>query len=168
MDGNGNKKKAKEIADKYRFSEFRKLSEREKDWTYEELYRLYLEAEIEIDLLETENARLNKQLEENKIKKPSYNNYDSNWKGIEKVIYILRKNQKVMLSKEIMQELLNVQPDLIQKWDKPYPATIKYITRGVNFGRIIQYNKIGSGGFTYALPEWFDEDGNLISKFSYH
>lgn len=161
MEEEGKNKKAKQIADKFRFLEFRKLNEQEKNRAYEELYKLYCESQIDIEVLRTENAHLKKS-KEKKHTKPTYPEYDSTWKGIEKVIYILKENGRIMLSKEIVLELLNIEPDLAQKWDNPYSATIKYISRGVRFGRIIQYNKIGSGGFTYALPEWFNGDSNLI------
>ena len=164
MEEEGKNKKAKQIVDKYRFSEFRKLNEQDKNRAFEELYKLNKELLIDNEVLNGENLRL-KKTEEKKVHKPDYSEYDPNWKGIEKVIYILKENGRVMLSKEIVLELLNVEPDLAQKWDSPYSATIKYISRGVSFGRIIQYNKIGSGGFTYALPEWFDENGALIKKF---
>lgn len=166
MEEDRKNKKAKQIADKYRFLEFRKLNEQEKNRAFEELYKLYSESKIDCEALKAENTHL-KKFKEKKNTKPTYSEYDPSWKGIEKVIYILKENGKIMLSKEIVLELLNIQPDLAQKWDNPYSATIKYISRGVSFGRIIQYTKIGSSGFTYALPEWFGEEGNLKSQFSF-
>lgn len=166
MEEEGKNKKAKQIADKYRFLEFRKLNEQEKNWAFEELYKLYNESQLDCEALKAENTYLKKSKKE-KNTKPIYSEYDPSWKGIEKVIYILKENGRIMLSKEIVLELLNIEPDLAQKWDSPYSATIKYISRGVRFGRIIQYNKIGSGGFTYALPEWFSDEGNLLKQFSF-
>lgn len=156
----------KEIADKYRFEEVKNLEKDELLKVYKDLYKLCLDKMIALDVSETKIERLNIELKgKNGTRKIKYEDYDPEWKGIEKVIYILRENNKVMLTSEIQKELLTVEPSLNQKWDKPYTATIKYISRGVKFGRIIQYSKNGNYGYTYALPEWFDENGSLIKRY---
>lgn len=165
MENGKNKKNFKEIIEEYKFSALRRLDKVQLEQAYKELYSFYKDLGIENELLKNENEELRQKLEKTP-KKVDYSNYNPNAKGIDKVIFILKQNSRLMLSTEIVRELLIVEPKLKQKWNNPYSAVIKYISRGVGFARIIQYMKIGSSGYTYGLPEWFD-DGLLIQSYSY-
>jgi hypothetical protein len=157
-----NKPTGKEIADKYRFETVRKLGHKEIIKVYEELYKLYSSALSKIDVLE---AKLESTTGLESTQKPTYTEYDANWKGIEKVIYILKENKRVMLSSEILMEISRIDTELVKQWDKPYPALVKYISRAVKVSRIIQ-TKLPTQGIYYGLPEWFDINGHLKKSFS--
>jgi hypothetical protein len=159
-----NKPTGKEIADKYRFETVRKLGHKEIIKVYEELYKLYSSALSKIDVLEAKLEGTSNTSGAESTKKPFYTDYDPNWKGIEKVIYILKENKRVMLSSEILMEISRIDAELIKQWDKPYPALVKYISRGVKFSRIIQ-TKLPTQGIFYGLPEWFDNNGILNKRY---
>lgn len=169
MEKKEEKPTGKQIAEKYRFAEVQKLDKQRLLIAYKELHKFCLEQIADIEVCEAKIDYLEKRIVEREKEISKENEigiYNPKWMGIDKVIYILKKNSKVMLSSEIQNELLKIEPFLNQKWTNPYSAVITYLGRGVKFGRIIQYDKIGAFGYTYGLPEWFDEYGILCKTFA--
>ena len=168
MEDDKNKKKAKDIVAKIRYSHLFSLEK-------SEIIALLKESETEKKLLQIDlSLRDNKISElESKImdykngvyNKRKYSEYKVEWGGIEKVIYILKENNKLMFSNEIESAILELQPKLKLEWKDTRGNTLRYITRAIKDGRVIKYF-IGNG-FTYALPEWFGEEGNLLKQFSF-
>lgn len=159
-------KKAKEIAEKYRFSEIAKLGKPELLQKFKEIYYECMDLAAQVDVWGSKSLELEKQIEYYKglwNNKPKYTEYNPDLGGIEKVIYILKANARIMLSAEIEAVLLELEPDLKKVWEDTRTNTSRYISRAVKAGMVIKY-PVGNG-CTYALPEWFDDDGNLIKKF---
>lgn len=168
MENKEEKPTGKQIAEKYRYEAMQKLDRKQVLIAYKELHKLYIDQIADIEVYEARIEHLLKRIVEREKEISKENEigvYNPKWIGIDKVIYILKKNSKVMLSSEILKELLITEPFLNQKWTNPYSAIITYIGRGVKFGRIVQHNKIGAFGYTYALPEWFDDEGNLFKQY---
>lgn len=152
-------KKAKEIAEKYRFSDIEKLEKIE-------LLKKIQALEVEVAVRDNKILKLEKQVEYYKglwNNKPKYTEYNPDSGGIEKVIYILKENARIMLSNEIEEVLLDLEPDLKVHWENTRNNTSRYISRAVKAGRVIKHY-IGNG-YTYGLPDWFDENNNLLKKF---
>lgn len=157
---NKKKKKAKEIAEKYRLSLLSDLDKRE-------LLKENTELKVQSEVKDAKIFELQKKVEYYKgllNNKPKYSEYNPDFGGIEKVIYILKENARVMLSNQIEAALLELEPDLKLEWENTRINTSRYISRAVKAGRVVKHY-IGNG-FTYGLPEWFEDDGNLIKKFS--
>lgn len=168
MEDRDSKLTGKQIAEKYRFSKVENLDRKQTLIAFKELHKLYSDRITEIEILEARIKYYEQRIidfeksQENKITQ-----YDPKWFGVDKVIYILKKNSKVMLTSEIQTELLRLEPYLKQKWTNPYSAIIGYISRGIKFGRIVRSFKIGAFGYTYGLPEWTDDEQKLIRSYSY-
>ncbi|MGZ4099799.1 MAG: hypothetical protein ACXVNM_13015, partial [Bacteroidia bacterium] len=92
-----------------------------------------------------------------------YLKYNSEWGGIEKVIYILMENSHVMTTKEIEHELLTIEPGLRYSWDKSLNAVGRYIYRALKCHLAVKY-KLGNK-FVYGLREWFDANNCLKNVY---
>ena len=160
-------KKARVIAGKYRLSELLKLEKTQIIEILNEARDEITEKDIIIakrDSTIAEQVFKLKEYERLLFNKDKYSEYDPEAGGIEKLIYILKENKRMMFSHEIESTILELQPKLKDEWKDTRGNTVRYITRAIKSGRVIKYY-IGNG-YTYALPEWFDDDGNLIRKYN--
>ncbi|MDP1802997.1 MAG: hypothetical protein Q8L81_16665 [Bacteroidota bacterium] len=166
METNENAATAKKIIEKYRFSELAKLSKDEILDKFKVLFNDSVEMEVSFELLSIKYEEATKKITALEIAqndKPKYQEFNSEWTGIEKVIYILKENAKALKSDQIENELLSIQPSLQFKWRVARTASLKYLTRAVNYGLIIKYKP--HNHFVYCLPEWFDSNNDLLAEF---
>jgi hypothetical protein len=82
-----------------------------------------------------------------------------------KIKEIIRTRKKATLAKAILDELLVAEPKLKQQWVKPIKQVSNLLSRLVKFGELMKYRSVGSTGYYYGLPEWFDEAGKIKRQF---
>jgi hypothetical protein len=159
----GKKEKTnKEIAEKYRFSDIEKMGKPELLKKIKALHYECMDLAAQLDVRDSKILGLEKQIEGLKRNKPKYSEYSPDLGGIEKVIYILKENARIMISKEIEEALLNLEPNLKILWENTRNNTSRYISRAIKAGRVIKHS-IGNG-YAYALPEWFNDEA-LMQKY---
>ena len=118
--------------------------------------------------LENVTSQLNQALSENeklkrkvgKYEKPK-DEYDYSWSWISKIVFIVAQAKKPLRSAEIIPILHLREPDLNLKASKE-----KFLSAFLNVAmrhqRLIPYKLKGVRGNYYCLPEWIDEDGELL------
>ena len=97
--------------------------------------------------------------------KDIYFGYKSEGENADKIIFIFRRYAKLMTTKEFKEELLKCEPILAQKWKAPLKSVSEIVYRALKYECLVRYKKAGHYGFTYGLPEWFDENNKLIERF---
>lgn len=157
-------KTVKQIANQYRFLDIEDFEKHEIVKMFKDLYYESLETKEELNVTK-ERLRI-AEAERNEMKnyfesKPKYSEYDPDWTGIDKIIYILKENQRAMSSKEIELALLEVDPSYQFAWRNSRIASATYISRGIRFNRLIKH-KLEGTGYVYGLPEWFEN--NCVHK----
>jgi hypothetical protein len=83
--------------------------------------------------------------------------YDVSWTWLNKLIFILKRANKPMQSKEILKLLESIDKSLKYFDDKQKVLSV-HLNKAVKYERIKHYKIRGSGGFFYCLPEWFEGD----------
>ena len=163
-----NSQKARSIADKLRYKELYAMNIDKLILLAKNLYKAN-------DALTDEKNRLLKQIEQKnrqiqQLSNPDdpvikYKGYDKEWAQVEKVIFILSRNKKPLLTKEIVKELLFIEPRLGQSLKDPYNSIAKALYVAIRLERVIQDKKIGAGGYVHVLPEWLDKNNMVLPKY---
>lgn len=106
-----------------------------------------------------ENERL-------KIKIPAIQQaeYDPKWSWINKIVFVLRKVKRPLLSSEII-DFIRPHELSLQYSRTPAQALSPHIYKAVKYGRIIRYRIWGTRGFYYVLPAWVNPDGKIIEEY---
>jgi hypothetical protein len=123
-------------------------------------------AELEI---ETYRGLLIKSSEEyrhlrSKIPDISQAEYNKTWSWVNKIVFVLKKINRPLLSCEIIEFIT------------PYEAVLQYshhraqsfsanLTKAVKYDRVRAYKLSGSRGYYYVLPAWLDINGQLIKEY---
>ena len=163
-----NGRKAKEIADEMRYNELYTLNTDKFILLVKNLYKIVDDLKAQAAIYDKKIAKLereNQELRNTDDLVVKYKGYDKVWARVEKIVFVLSRNKKPMLTHEIERELLLIEPTIEQSTQDTFKSISKAVYQAVKLGRAIQYKKIGAGGFVYALPEWFDGQGNLLPKF---
>ncbi len=163
-----NSQKAKVIADKLRYKELYTMSTEKLILLAKNLYKandvLIAQKDVLVKRLEQKNRQI-QQLTNGDDPVIKYKGYDKEWAQVEKVIFILSRNKKPLLTKEIVKELLLIEPQLQQSLKDPYNSIAKALYVAIKLDRVIQDKKIGAGGYTHILPDWLDKNNTLQSKY---
>lgn len=118
--------------------------------------------------LENVTSQLNQVLSENeklkrkvgKYEKPR-DEYDYSWSWISKIVFTVAQAKKPLRSAEIIPILQLREPDLNLKVSKE-----KFLSAFLNVAmrhqRLIPYKLKGVRGNYYCLPEWIDDEGELL------
>lgn len=89
--------------------------------------------------------------------------YDESRTWVSKLVFIVAQAKKPLRSADIISLLLRREPILQEKASKE-----KFISPSLNaatkFGRLIPYKLHGVRGKYYCLPEWLNEEGELIPE----
>jgi chromosome segregation ATPase len=108
----------------------------------------------------SENVKLKRQLR--KLEQPK-DEYDYGWSWISKIVFLVAQANKPLRSAEIISVLRVREPDLNQKASKE-----KFLSAFLNVAmqhqRLIPYKLKGVRGNYYCLPEWINEDGELLPE----
>jgi hypothetical protein len=88
--------------------------------------------------------------------------YNPDWNWMQKIVFALATLGKPSLASEIMGELQRFD-DQFDCYDDPLKSFSTFTARAVNKGIITKHRISGFKGCHYALPEWCDEFGKLLS-----
>lgn len=144
-----NNQKARELAEKYQLKGLNSLNEHQLRQKCTDIFKELVKMEIKGDIL----ARKLKIVEGTANTAEQFNKYSGyniNWEGIEKVIFILKLNNRPMALKEIAAELLKIEPRLKQMWKDSLASVGSYIYRGVKSERITRGKRLGGSGYSYS------------------
>lgn len=113
-------------------------------------------------LLEQENENIKLRLLLDNYVNPK-DKYDESRTWVSKLVFIVAQAKKPLRSADIISLLLRREPILQEKASKE-----KFISPSLNaaakFGRLIPYKLHGVRGKYYCLPEWLNEEGELIPE----
>ncbi len=118
------------------------------------LRELYKEA-----LLEIEN--LQKRLEN--YEKPD-DGYNKRWTVITKIVFLITKADKPLLSAEIIPLLKEREPSIVNKQASLEKYLSAFLNTAVKHHRLIPHKLKGVRGNFYCLPQWIDTNNNLASE----
>ena len=89
--------------------------------------------------------------------------YDENRTWVSKIVFVIAKENRPLRSAEIIALLVRREPVLHEKASKE-----KFISPSLNaaikFRRLIPYKLQGVRGNFYCLPEWINEEGELLPE----
>ena len=118
------------------------------------------EVTLQLNQLFSENEKLKRQLR--KYEKPK-DEYDYSWSWISKIVFTVAQANKPLRSSEIISVLRVREPDLNHKVSKE-----KFLSAFLNVAmqheRLIPYKLKGVRGNFYCLPEWMNDNNELISE----
>jgi len=131
----------------YFFKKHRETSKRYDDTCAENKYLLGQIALLENQI--TELQRKITDLESALSSTNKYDGYDSGWKQIRKVLFILKSNGSAMSSSEILDALLSLEPKFSDTWRNPKKSICRIIGRALKLGLLLK-NDCGNQ-FRYSL-----------------
>jgi hypothetical protein len=105
-----------------------------------------------------ENKKLRKQLDQPNIPKDGYE-HNRTW--ISKIVFMVTNANKPLRSVEIIALLLPREPVLNEKVSKEKFIS-PFLNSAMQYERLIPFKLKGVRGNYYCLPEWIDEDGELL------
>lgn len=119
-----------------------------------QLRELYKEALLEIKNL---TERLNQ------YEKPA-DGYNKHWSMVTKIVFLITKADQPLRSAEIIPLLKAREPSIVKKQDSLEKYVSAFLNTAMKHERLIPYKLKGVRGNFYCLPEWIEEDGELIDK----
>ena len=108
----------------------------------------------------SENEILKKQLKQYTNPKDEYN-YSRTW--ISKIVFIVTRADKPLRSAEIIALLLKNEPVLNEKTSKEKFIS-PFLNSAMQYKRLIPYKLKGVRGNYYCLPEWINDEGELLPE----
>ena len=110
--------------------------------------------------LTTEKEKLKRKLK--KLETPA-EHYDYSWSWISKIVFLVTQANKPLRSAEIIEVLQKKEPVLHKKVSKEKFLSA-FLNVAMQHGRLIPYKLKGVRGNYYCLPEWVDEERELIPE----
>ena len=107
-----------------------------------------------------ENENLKRKLR--KLETPA-DHYDCSWSWISKIVFLVTQANKPLRSIEIIEVLQKKEQVLHEKVSKEKFLSA-FLNVAMQHGRLIPYKLKGVRGNYYCLPEWVDEQGELMAE----
>lgn len=132
-------------------------------------------AENPVEKLEKENFQLRElykqalhEIENLKKRLDTYekpdDGYNKHWSMVTKIVFLITKANKPLRSSEIIPLLKLREPTIVKKQDSLEKYLSAFLNTAMKYERLIPYKLKGVRGNFYCLPEWMDEDGELIAE----
>jgi sugar-specific transcriptional regulator TrmB len=130
-------------------------------------------AQNSTEKLKKENEQLRELLKEalseiqnlneclNKYEKPN-DGYNKSWSVVAKIVFIITKADKPLRSSEIIPLLQIREPSIVNKQSSLEKYVSAFLNTAMKHERLIPYKLKGVRGNYYCIPEWMDEQGELI------
>ena len=141
--------KTQEKTDSYAQNPTEKL-QKEND----QLRELLREALVEIQNL---SERLNK------YEKPN-DGYNKSWTVVTKIVFLITKADKPLRSSEIIPLLQAREPTIVHKQANLEKYVSAFLNTAMKHERLIPYKLKGVRGNYYCIPEWIDQESELIPE----
>ena len=116
------------------------------------------DAQNQVKDLTTENEKLKRKLKKHET--PA-EHYDYSWSWISKIVFLVTQANKPLRSAEIIEVLQKKEPVLHEKVSKEKFLSA-FLNVAMQHGRLIPYKLKGVRGNYYCLPEWVDEERELL------
>lgn len=132
-------------------------------------------AEKPVEKLEKENRALKELLVEalEKIKvlekrlakyeKPD-DGYNKTWTVVTKIVFLITKADKPLRSSEIISLFQTREPTIVRKQTSIEKYVSAFLNTAMKHQRLIPYKLKGVRGNFYCIPEWIDENDELIPE----
>jgi hypothetical protein len=92
--------------------------------------------------------------------------YNSRWSWVTKILYVLKKAQRPLLSSEMIDLLVPHEEGLRVSRYRPQ-AFSPHLGKAVKHQRIIAFKRGGERGNYYVLPDWIDAEGMLLKQYEH-
>lgn len=133
------------------------------------------EASISVEKLQKDNRILKELLAESleKIKKlekrlekheKPNDGYNKAWTVVTKIVFLITKADKPLRSSEIISLLKTREPAFVDKQVSLEKYVSAFLNTAMKHERLIPYKLKGVRGNFYCLPEWMDEDGEIMPE----
>lgn len=90
--------------------------------------------------------------------------YNKSWSWVNKIVFVLKKIKRPLLSSEIIDFITPYEP-VLQYSHYRAQAFSAHLHKAVKYGRVIAYKLGGSRGFYYVLPDWMDIAGSILKEY---
>lgn len=90
--------------------------------------------------------------------------YNKSWTMVAKIVFLISIAGKPLRSAEIIPLLKRREPTIIKKQDSLEKYLSAFLNTAMKHERIIPYKLKGVRGNYYCIPEWIDEEGDLIPE----
>lgn len=90
--------------------------------------------------------------------------YNPNWSWLNKIVFVLKKLDRPLLSSEFIEFMMPYEPVLQYSRHKAQ-ALSAHLTKAVKYGRIRTYKLHGARGYYYVLAPWLSPDGELGKEY---
>lgn len=117
--------------------------------TYRELLKKML---VEHDKLKAKNPHIDET------------EYNNGWGWVNKIVFVLKKIKRPLLSSEIIAFITPYEP-VLQNSRHKAQAFSANLNKAVKYGRVLAYKLGGSRGYYYILPDWLDSDGRISKEY---
>jgi hypothetical protein len=144
-----------------------------KTMTKEEIIDKYIELKTKIAQsakdIEFYRSALISALREHETLKNKYpdidkGEYNPNWSWVTKIVYILKKTQRPLLSSEMIELLVPHEEGLRESNYRPQ-AFSPHLGKAVKYHRVVAYKRGGERGNYYVLPDWIDAQSMLLKQY---
>ena len=101
-----------------------------------------------------------------KLKNPDIvqTEYNKSWSWVNKIVFVLKKINRPLLSAEIIAFIIPHEPVLQYSHHKAQAFSAN-LNKAVKYGRVRAYKLAGSRGYYYVLPNWIDAEGQLTKEY---
>jgi hypothetical protein len=90
--------------------------------------------------------------------------YNKRWSWVNKIVYVLKKVRRPLLSSEII-SFITPYETVLQHSHHRAQAFSANLNKAVKYGRVIPYKLGGSRGYYYILPDWRDHEGRIMGEY---
>ena len=98
-----------------------------------------------------------------KYEKPG-DGYNKAWTMVTKMVFLVTKADKPLLSSEILFLIHEKEPTIEMKQASLQKYLSAFLNTAVKHKRLIPYKLNGVRGYFYCLPEWISEGGELMNE----
>lgn len=81
-----------------------------------------------------------------------FRGYNPNWLYIDKICFIIERSRKPLSSRQIVDLLKKIEPEIALRLLDPFNSITKAIYNAVKLNRLIKHHKTGNFGYTYMTP----------------
>jgi hypothetical protein len=90
--------------------------------------------------------------------------YDQSWSFVTKLVFILKKANKPLRSSGILPLLLKYD-EKAKYWRNPVSSLGTHLSKSLKYKRILAYKIFGINGSYHVLPQWLDQEGELLPDY---
>jgi hypothetical protein len=83
---------------------------------------------------------------------------------VTELVFLVTKAGKPLRSAEIIRLLTDRHPEIIKKQDSMEKYISAFLNTDMKHGRLVPYKLKGIRGNFYCLPEWMDDNGELLQE----